>query len=901
MKNKKILSLIMTFVFTVTLLCSGATGAFAASGITDNELFDLKSFNIIEGDENGELHLEDNITRAEFTKIVAKLLNVDTEVFSSNDDMEFLDVPKSHWAYDYISFSSLSGYINGDGNGHFLPEDNITFYEAVKILVSVLGFGEEAEKNGGYPNGYVAMGAQIRLTRNSRVSGDEVLLRGDAFKLVYNALDADRLVRLSYGSESKIEISDETLRDILMGDSEEGLSHFKGTVTSNYDSWLISPNESLEEYEVEIDGMVFDKGNTNAEEYLGQEVDVYAAISPELQKPVIRQIRPTKENNVKDVRFEDIQEFSKSEITYQTEEEKSARRYLFKNSTVFLYNGKMVSDFSAFDVAGARNGYVRLISNQNSGSLYAQTVLINEYQSFTVDKISEKDERILLKGDDRFQNMKYINLRDDGSDDVKSYLMNADGAAIELSEIESGNIITVYASADGMLLKIYRCDEEVTGEVSELKPAYHKISVDGTEYEYESGISAGEMLGKKVIAKLNYLGKIATLELDDGEGELYGAIVDMALGGGLGQDVIAQVVLPGKIVDDKEDEGDDPSVTAVPLIAAQNSGVTTLNFHSKVTFNGTVYNDSDKLMSELLAEMRGRKYLPISYTLNSNDLVRKIDVLEEYTLRQNTKQYNAYEKTFAGTGGAFGLSDKTMALCVPTNVISSSKDYLARIEMNNNQNYEVNAYHYNKDTRCPDIVVFQSEMHYDTSGIAVDGRKIGLVEEIVSFVDDNGDMRKRVIMATAEEKGEFAISDNTMSSADFNSLAAGDLILYSLDAKDCLDGFARLESCDPIPGDYQLSRNNFDVFSGRTVDAEYKIVSNNLNKWVDTITVVGTGLNETVFEVQRDNPPPVYIWDSDRQIASIGTTDDFLARQEHVLIVRDTTGKTLVRAVVVII
>ena len=890
----------MTLVLTVSMLCTAVTGVFAAGGITDNELFDLKSFHIIEGDENGELHLEDAITRAEFTKLVAKLLNADAEAVAGSADMDFLDVPKTHWAYHYIAYSFLFGYINGDGNGMFLPENPITFHEAVKILVSVLGFGEEAERNGGYPNGYVGVGAQIGLTKNTKLVDNKVLQRGDAFRLVYNALDADRLVNVSYGSDGKIARSNETLRDILMGDSKEGVSHFKGTVTANYDSWLISPNGTLKAHEVEIDGVVFDMGDTNAGAYLGQEVDVYAAISPQQSKPVIRQIRPTKDNNVKDVDFEDIQTFSKSEIAYQTEENRKPQKHSFQNSTVFLYNGQVVVNISALHVENMRNGYVRLIYNENSGN-YIQTVFINEYQSFTVDKIMEADERILLKGDDRFHNMKYINLRDDNKDEIKSYLMDADGADIALSEVKSEDIITVYANTDGTLLKIYRCDKTVAGAVDELAPSNQKITIDGEEYEYESQVSIEEMLGKNVIAKLNYLGRIAALELDEDSGLLYGAIVNVKPGSSMAQGIVAQTVLPGKIVDDKEDEGDDPSDVAVPLIAAQNSEVVTLQFDTKVTFDGTSYSDPDALLEVMQAEMRGRNYIPITYTLNSNDLVRRVEMLEEYTLRQNTKQYNAYEKTFAGTGGAFGLSDKTMALCIPTNTISSAQDYLARIEMNNSQNYEVNAYHYNEDTRCPDIVVFQSEMHYDTSGIAADGKKIALVERVASFLDDDGETRKRVVMATPEKIDEFIISDSTASSANFDSLRAGDLILYSLDAKNRLDGFNKLEACNPIPGDYQTNRHNFDVFSGSTVDAEYEIVSNNLNKWVDTITVSGTGLSELTYEIQRDNPPPVYIWDADRETVTIGTTDDFLASQKHVLIVRDTTGRSLVRAVVVII
>lgn len=67
------------------------------------------------------------------------------------------------------------------------------------------------------------------------------------------------------------------------------------------------------------------------------------------------------------------------------------------------------------------------------------------------------------------------------------------------------------------------------------------------------------------------------------------------------------------------------------------------------------------------------------------------------------------------------------------------------------------------------------------------------------------------------------------------------------------------------------------------------------------VTVLGFGLDNTVFEVQRDNPPPVYIWNSARKNVTIGTADDFLINQKHVVIIKESTGKLLVRAIVIII
>lgn len=140
MKKQKIISIALTLIFAISLFNFAAMNTYADSRLTDKEIFDLKGFGIVEGDENNELNLENDITRAEFTKVVVKLTNVDVNSYSGSGT-SFLDVPKDHWAYKYIILAQDIGYVNGDGYGHFYPENKITFNEAVKVLVTVLGSG----------------------------------------------------------------------------------------------------------------------------------------------------------------------------------------------------------------------------------------------------------------------------------------------------------------------------------------------------------------------------------------------------------------------------------------------------------------------------------------------------------------------------------------------------------------------------------------------------------------------------------------------------------------------------------------------------------------------------------------------------------------------------------------
>ena len=112
---------------------------------------------IIVGDPDGDLRENDEITRAEFAAVLCRAMGCENE--TENDDLKqknyFPDVPAEHWASGYINFAYESGAINGFADGKFYPEEKITNEQAVKMLIGAWGYGDEAEQNGGYPDGYL--------------------------------------------------------------------------------------------------------------------------------------------------------------------------------------------------------------------------------------------------------------------------------------------------------------------------------------------------------------------------------------------------------------------------------------------------------------------------------------------------------------------------------------------------------------------------------------------------------------------------------------------------------------------------------------------------------------------------------------------------------------------------
>ncbi len=170
-------------ITALVLLCSWT--AVSAQDMTEAQKKDLYELKIMVGDENGELNLDNGITRAEMVKMLCVAGNVDAGSHSA----EFPDVAKEHWAYDFVCAAKEYGIAEGDENGNFNPEAAVTNEEAVKMAVSLLGYDVMAETIGGYPMGYNTTASRLGITKDMQLVLGNAALRGDVGIMISNALD----------------------------------------------------------------------------------------------------------------------------------------------------------------------------------------------------------------------------------------------------------------------------------------------------------------------------------------------------------------------------------------------------------------------------------------------------------------------------------------------------------------------------------------------------------------------------------------------------------------------------------------------------------------------------------------------------------------------------------------
>lgn len=150
----------------------------------------VKSLGIMQGYDDGTFKHEGTLTRAEAAAILVRFLNLEDE--AQQGETIFTDVPESHWASGYINVATHEGVINGQGDGTFAPEEEVTYHQFVKMLVCALGYEPMAEANGSWAGGgYIFAGSKIGLTKGITGTSNEDITREKAARLIFRALTVD--------------------------------------------------------------------------------------------------------------------------------------------------------------------------------------------------------------------------------------------------------------------------------------------------------------------------------------------------------------------------------------------------------------------------------------------------------------------------------------------------------------------------------------------------------------------------------------------------------------------------------------------------------------------------------------------------------------------------------------
>ena len=148
----------------------------------------LQDNGYVEGDKKGDLMLDKNLTRAQFTALLARLDGKDDVAKAMKTlGSKFTDVTEAHWAKGYISFAAGKDWVKGYPDGTFGPEREVSYAEIATVLVRYMGVDTMGFS---YPVDYIAKAFELGLMKDLPAIENykQAATRQNMFHMLYNTI-----------------------------------------------------------------------------------------------------------------------------------------------------------------------------------------------------------------------------------------------------------------------------------------------------------------------------------------------------------------------------------------------------------------------------------------------------------------------------------------------------------------------------------------------------------------------------------------------------------------------------------------------------------------------------------------------------------------------------------------
>lgn len=503
--TRKMLCLAIAIIMVVT---SMAQVVFAAEETSDakvefsdvaadaeyaDAVYVLNLMGVINGYEDGSFKPDQDVTRAEFTAMLMRTLNMGGIGSPTAAGLPFTDVLDADssisWAIPNINTAYGMKIINGYEDSTFRPNANVAFQEAVKMIVCTLGYGENIDVSvePWYAN-YISTATQIGLLKNANMLGQPgtPASRACIAQMLYDAL------------EIPIIENEERTEKTILSDYMRFTKN-TGVISSNGITSLESPDANLRDDEIQISATEPDTRNyethtystrdKSLKNYLGYGVEYYYKEA----KAGIRELVfcVVKNNPVVEINAANIELNSTTDTAIKYYKDLDDQKPLVANlesDNVVVLNGKLYGSNAAnsrfdSDVSDPETrmiptvGKVVLVDSDNNKKF--DVVFIEKVDVYYVDnKVSSTYEIIdnVLTGTQR-------KLKLDVDSDRNLEIVNEAGKEVSFSSISKGNVIC-YTKSNGSntVSKAVVLTEKVQGTVSQIKGG--KITISGKQYRY---------------------------------------------------------------------------------------------------------------------------------------------------------------------------------------------------------------------------------------------------------------------------------------------------------------------------------------------------------------------------------------------------------------------------------
>lgn len=453
------------------------------------------------------------VTRGEFARSMFKLYG--EEETEGMYETGFDDVASDKSCAQAVLYLKGLGIISSNADKMFRPDDFIRYAEAVTMLCRVLEYDVAAQKQGGYPSGYLRVAAAEGFAV-SGLGADDFLRRSQMAKLIYESFSADALTATGVKGDKT---SYEKQKGILY--KSQQIYTDRGKVSMTWLSGLYAPRSDLKKNEVIIDGAVYQTGTTNATAMLGFECEYFYRQESDGTR-VLCAIAPMAGVEIYEISPQSLDSITDSGITYWNEKGKKVTLAIH-NQTAVLYNGVAVDDSLANLVESVSDfcGTVTVIENRDGN----HTLMIDEYVNHVIGSINLLDA-VLTDADTQEK------ITADADKDQVFIKKGED--ILQLSDLEEGEIISVFASKNksgDRYLRIYVGTDEVSGEIAMINAEDNTAVIDGVSYPVSPYCTDSFTVRQSGIFKLDAFGYIAAYTFAEDSGRLLGLYLDSAFDG----------------------------------------------------------------------------------------------------------------------------------------------------------------------------------------------------------------------------------------------------------------------------------------------------------------------------------------------------------------------------------
>ncbi len=672
------------------------------------------------------------VTRGNYAEALAALLGRSAETSEALTESSFYDVTGHGALAGAVVYLESKSIISGDKNRYFNPEKEIASEDAVTMLVKAMGYKDFAEKNGGYPNGYMKTASDIGLTKNTGIAAGKLLSGEQLINMFYNSLDCN-IASISSISGDKIEIS------------KDGETLLSGILNMGYMSGVVrqTPYTSLYEATGCADGTVtvgdmnFYYDDSSIIDYLGYKLDVY--YSEDKGERTVKAYRVSRKNEVVEIDADMIDDFDDYTLSYRVEDSDREVTKKLKNTIAVVYNGKFTGSFTK-EMMTPDIGRVTLIAE--NGSDYT-AVIIEDYIDYVVASVDNENDTIYTRAAQGEKNVIF----DLSENDIDYKICDARGLDIALADIGGNSIISTAASADGEYIKIVVSDNSVSGVVTSItKDDYgNKVwIIGGNEYRVSKSFYQTEpVINSGVKAFCDYKGRIAYYYVSTAkDGWQTGYIIKLY-----------------------EDDADG---YAIKLLRSDNI-VCDCILANKVNINGDSFSkskDAFESSDALFPEGRAKRQV-IRYRTNDRDEITKIQTALEpgstrSPLRATTKASRMYKTSTQSFGFETYLTSATHIFVVP----EETTPYQAGTDTNfkvvdtsyfaDQSNITVQAYTVG-DNMTEAYALAATRDATTTPDSISDYLTPSVVKKISEEVDENGDIVTKMTVQQGNTETEFEV------------------------------------------------------------------------------------------------------------------------------------------------